>query len=120
MIRMAINRVVFGTTVLIDISDSTVTQDMLPAGVIAYDKSGKRLVGQPKKISFNIYDESADSNVLSDTVEAGTTWEEYAQNNDKGVMFDSGDVGFEGTPIYLGREMVKPEDEIFATTYSIN
>ena len=119
MILMAINRVVFGTTVLIDISDSTVTQDMLPAGVIAYDKSGKRLVGEPKRISFAIYDYSTESCVLTDTVPDGTTWGEYADNNDKGVIFES-TIGFEGTPIYLGREIVDPEDEIFATTYAIN
>ena len=32
-------------TVLIDISDSTVTADNLPAGLIAYDATGARIVG---------------------------------------------------------------------------
>lgn len=118
---MAINKVVYGTTVIIDISDSTVTQDMLPEGVIAYDRSGNRLVGQPKRISFKIYDYGSESLVVEDTVAQGTTWKDYADNNDKGVMFDSGVIGFDGTPIYLSRDViVQPEDEIYPTTYAIN
>lgn len=45
---MAVNRVVYGTTVLIDISDSTVTPETLAEGVIAYNAKGERIVGTHK------------------------------------------------------------------------
>ena len=118
---MAVNKVVFGTAVLIDISDSTVTEDMLPAGVIAYDKAGNRLVGKPKQISFNVYDYSAEASVHQDTIDKGTTWYDYATSgNSGGVMYDSGEIGYDGTPIYLGGKRVEPIDEIYPTTYDIN
>ena len=42
---MAINKVVFGTTSIIDISDSTVTADKLSKGETAYDKTGEKITG---------------------------------------------------------------------------
>lgn len=45
---MAVNKVVYGTTVLIDISDSTVTPETLAEGVVAYNAKGERIVGTHK------------------------------------------------------------------------
>lgn len=45
---MAVSKVVYGTTVLIDISDSTVTPETLAEGVIAYNAKGERIVGTHK------------------------------------------------------------------------
>lgn len=45
---MAVNKVVYGTTVIIDISDSTVTPETLAEGVIAYNAKGERIVGTHK------------------------------------------------------------------------
>lgn len=45
---MAVSKVIFGTTVLMDISDSTVTPETLAEGVIAYNASGVRIVGTHK------------------------------------------------------------------------
>lgn len=45
---MAVNKVVYGTKVLIDISDSTVTPESLAEGVIAYNAKGERIVGTHK------------------------------------------------------------------------
>lgn len=45
---MAVNKVVYGTTVLIDISDSTVTPETLAEGVIAYNAAGEMIVGTAK------------------------------------------------------------------------
>ena len=42
---MAVNKVVYGTTVIIDISDSTVTPETLAEGVVAYNAKGERIVG---------------------------------------------------------------------------
>lgn len=42
---MAVNKVVFGTTSIIDISDSTVTADKLSKGETAYDKTGEKITG---------------------------------------------------------------------------
>lgn len=45
---MATNKVVYAGRVLIDISDSTVTPETLPEGVIAYNAKGERIVGTMK------------------------------------------------------------------------
>lgn len=45
---MAVNKVVYGITVLIDISDSTVTPETLTKGVVAYNAKGERIVGTHK------------------------------------------------------------------------
>ena len=42
---MAVNKVVFGAVAIMDISDSTVTEDTLAKGVTAYDKSGEKITG---------------------------------------------------------------------------
>lgn len=42
---MAINKVLYGSEVLIDISDSTVDESTLRLGVVAYKKNGDRIVG---------------------------------------------------------------------------
>lgn len=42
---MSINKVVYGGKTLIDISDSTVTDDNIEEGLIAYSGDGKRVVG---------------------------------------------------------------------------
>ena len=43
---MPVNEVVYGNKIIISLTDSTVTEDTLCAGNIAYDKLGNRLVGQ--------------------------------------------------------------------------
>ena len=55
---MAVNKVVYGNRTLIDISDSTVTANDLRKGVIAYTKSGDRIVG--------ILDDVTTENVTND------------------------------------------------------
>lgn len=45
---MGVNKVVYGTTVLIDITDSTVTPETLAEGVVAYNAKGERIVGTHK------------------------------------------------------------------------
>lgn len=42
---MAVSKVVFGTTTLIDLTDSTVTADKLLSQEVAYDKAGNRITG---------------------------------------------------------------------------
>lgn len=50
---MAVNKVIYGTTVLIDISDSTVTAETLAEGVVAYNAKGERIVGTHKCSASN-------------------------------------------------------------------
>lgn len=45
---MAVNKVIFGDEVLIDISDSTVTPENLMENVIAYDAKGEKIIGTNK------------------------------------------------------------------------
>jgi hypothetical protein len=42
---MAVNKVVYGTTVLIDLTDDTVTTGALLQGYTAHDRSGRAIVG---------------------------------------------------------------------------
>lgn len=46
---MAVNKVVFGAVAIMDISDSTVTEETLAEGVTAYDKSGEKITGTMKQ-----------------------------------------------------------------------
>lgn len=45
MANQYVNKVVYGTTTLIDLTDSTVTPASLMQGVVAYGADGSRLVG---------------------------------------------------------------------------
>ena len=45
---MAVNKVVYGGTTIIDITDSTVTKETLAEGATAYDKSGAKITGTMK------------------------------------------------------------------------
>lgn len=42
---MAINKVVYGTTILVDLSDDTVTADTMLSGTTAHSKSGEIITG---------------------------------------------------------------------------
>lgn len=42
---MAVNKVIYGTNTLIDLSNDTVTADKLASGYTAHDKSGAKIVG---------------------------------------------------------------------------
>lgn len=42
---MAVNKVVYGTTVLVDLTSDTVTASNLESGTTAHDKSGKLVTG---------------------------------------------------------------------------
>lgn len=42
---MAVNKVIYGGNVLIDLTTDTVTADKLASGIIAHDKSGKTITG---------------------------------------------------------------------------
>ena len=42
---MAVNKVVYGTSVLVDLTSDTVTADKMLAGYTAHDKSGNQITG---------------------------------------------------------------------------
>ena len=42
---MAVNKVVYGTSVLVDLTSDTVTADKMLAGYTAHDKSGNQVTG---------------------------------------------------------------------------
>lgn len=56
---MPVNKVIYGVTTLIDITDSTVTPDKLATGVTAYDKSGTKITGTLDSSSVKLYRSSA-------------------------------------------------------------
>lgn len=43
--NLNINKVVYGQTILLDLTEDTVTSENLAMGIIAHDKSGARIVG---------------------------------------------------------------------------
>lgn len=52
---MPVNKVIYGVTTLIDITDSTVTADKLATGITAYDKSGTKITGTLDAYPAKIY-----------------------------------------------------------------
>ena len=50
MANQYVNKVVYGTTTLIDITDSTVTPATLMLGTVAYGADGARLVGEHEDV----------------------------------------------------------------------
>ena len=60
---MAVNKVQFGNRVLMDISDSTLTAEDLLEGLVAYNRSGERIIGRMAKIILD--------DAMSDTSENG-------------------------------------------------
>ena len=45
---MAVNKVVYGTSVLVDLTSDTVTADKMLSGYTAHDKSGNQVTGNVK------------------------------------------------------------------------
>lgn len=43
---MAVNKIIFEGTTLIDLTDSTIAAGDLRTGTVAYDKAGNRIVGE--------------------------------------------------------------------------
>lgn len=60
---MAVNKVQFGNRVLMDISDSTLTAEDLLEGLVAYNRSGERIIGRMAQIILD--------DAMSDTSENG-------------------------------------------------
>lgn len=50
---MAVNKVVYGGSTIIDISDSTVTEDTLSNGVTAYSASGEKITGTRVDVTYS-------------------------------------------------------------------
>ena len=48
MIAMAVNKVVYGTTVLVDLTGDTVTEDTIKEGVTAHGANGEPITGTMK------------------------------------------------------------------------
>lgn len=71
---MAINKVVYENTVLIDLTADTVTEDNLLAGAFATDRSGTRIKG---KCTYDA--DTSDANVSASEILAGK--KVYAQGN---------------------------------------
>lgn len=65
---MARNKVIFGSEVIMDLTDSTVEPSKLDAGEIAYDKSGARIVGTSTKDS-----DTSDANASASEILSGQT-----------------------------------------------
>lgn len=57
---MATNKVIYGSTVLIDLTADTVTADNLVDGYTAHDASGEQITGTLKYITY--YSGSSDPN----------------------------------------------------------
>lgn len=49
---MAVNKVVYGTTVLVDLTEDTVTADKLAKGITAHDKVGNLITGTMESRRF--------------------------------------------------------------------
>lgn len=52
---MAVNKVIYGTTVLVDLTEDTVTPDKLISGTTAHDKTGAKIVGTLEDVGDGKY-----------------------------------------------------------------
>ena len=120
---MGVSIVKFNGETLIDISDSTVTADMLPEGVVAYDREGNRIVGRSKTLSFSIYDGYSGS-IVFEAYDAsqGLKWGRYVQLNPDTLFMSEGCIYYDGYTLYdSDGNVVYPDDVIvLGATYYIN
>ncbi len=56
---MSVNKVVYGTTVLVDLTEDSVTEDTLHSGIIAHDKTGAKVTGK-----FSLQNELSEQDAL--------------------------------------------------------
>ena len=68
MIAMAVNKVVYGTTVLVDLTKDTVTPDKLLKGATAHDASGESITG-----TMESGIDTSDATATPDDMREGTT-----------------------------------------------
>lgn len=64
---MAVNKVVYGTTVLVDLTEDTVTADKLLQGYTAHDKSGALITGTADKTEGSVYQDEDGYLVVDDS-----------------------------------------------------
>lgn len=56
---MGVNKVVYGTTVLVDLTEDSVTEDTLHSGIVAHDKTGAKVTGK-----FSLQNELSEQDTL--------------------------------------------------------
>lgn len=78
---MAVNKVIYGNNVIVDLTDSTVSPDTLLEGETAYDASGSKIVGTAVvlKSSITVTGVLADGNVTATTPKGAVKQFEYKQ-----------------------------------------
>lgn len=72
---MPINKVVYGTDTLIDITDSTVTAETLAEGEVAYNAAGERIEGMAVLDKKELFYIPVDETDLTDSVQSQSTKE---------------------------------------------
>lgn len=95
---MPVNHVVYGTTTIIDIRDSTVDAEHLSNGYVAYDHTGARIVGTAQNASVFITEETTEEggtikhiitdnsiDLSGDTVTPATLLSGYTAHNRSGA-----------------------------------
>ncbi len=72
---MAVNKVVYGNTTLMDITDSTVDENNLLAGEVAYKRNGQRVVGALNPVGNLALDDLTDVVITNPTIDQGITFD---------------------------------------------
>lgn len=85
---MAVNKVVYGNRVIMDVSDTDINASMIPEGRVAYDAGGNRIIGTG----------SGSSNVYMDTTENWSRKITYVPN--------AGDI-----IVYTDKDQIVEEDQ---------
>lgn len=87
---MAINKVIFGNQILVDLTNDTITPEDLRSGIIAHDKSGALITGSMIPVNENIF-------VTKTITQNGT----YSAIDDNADGYSSVIVNISGTPILV-------------------
>lgn len=98
-----INKVVYGTSTLIDLTEDTITPETLAAGITAHDASGKKIVGIANM--NNGYNEI----VFTSTNDTNYTW------TDNNIIFNRTNLNY--IPIYIRNDET---EETIAAAFKIS
>ena len=120
---MPVNHVVYGTTTIIDIRDSTVDAEHLSNGYVAYDHTGARIVGTAQNASVVITEETTEEggtikhiitdnsiDLSGDTVTPATLLSGYTAHNRSGAAI-TGTYVPPAEPVYQSKTATPTESQ---------
>lgn len=120
---MSVNKVIYGTTVLVDLTNDTVTSDVLLSGYKAHDKSGNQIIGtlEQEGNSKNIQLYKGINGIRSTSYTAtnvSITVEKSGTYNISWIGFRQNKNGTSGSQLYINGTAYGSANTSFTNSYS--